>query len=340
MKKTHILFIVLMVVSIILPVNVGAAEISTFTVEHLADTIESSLLKDKILNSLKSSESDVVTLSATPTASGITLTYTKNGETLSFNYEYSSTTTRSIKYTLDTSSADADIISKVYIASFMQFWIYEASQYANMDYMVDNFSSSSSASTGTTESTTTCNIDDYGICITSDETAHKVEMEFLLSDLFAVKLNEELNVLTSVTSSIEAKEVSSTSVTLYPNTLGYKNDAKFCNIYRANEENGEYIKITGFAVGCDGTLGFKDDELDSGETYYYKAQYIDSKVFSSPIKVTTLDEEEEQDEKLGEKKYKNPETGTFANELFIALLLLAAITSVMVLKKRFKFYKI
>ena len=332
LKKIKLLFILLVSVSIINPFQAKAFSNSTISLEKLVETINSSVINDKLLTIFKSNESDSVSLNAIKTDSGVTLTYTINGQNQVFNYTYEPTV-NVLAY--EVAKDDPEVIGKLMIGSFMQFWLYEASQYADKEYLKENFSTSNSSSGSSSEgqtNNTTCDISENGFCIADDDANNKILYTFLLNDTFAIKFNEAIDQLSKVPSTIEARDITTSSVNLYANTPGYLNEDKICYIYKSSEENGNYEIIPSTGVACDGQHPFYIDTLTPGQTYYFKAIYSGSKVFSDPIKVTLPLEEA--------KKYKNPETGAFANYMFILLVLSTAITSVMVLRRKYKFYRI
>ncbi len=160
--------------------------------------------------------------------------------------------------------------------------------------------------------------------------------------------NPESNPILDLIPTLEAREITSNSVTLYPSidyTPTDPEETVNCYIYRSNEENGEYSKISDWAVNCLGEVGLKDEGLESNTTYYYKAVVQDGTKFSNPLKVTTAINQEntltpDSNTNNSETEDINPNTGAFLDmTVIISALILVTITLYYIRKHR-KFYNI
>ena len=121
------------------------------------------------------------------------------------------------------------------------------------------------------------------------------------TDISLDSANKEI--INSLTPSLEAKNITEDSVTLYPLI---KYDIKenryqlLCNIYRSNSKNGTYEKITKEAVNCTDYVGYTDKNLKSNTTYFYKTLLVDGTKYSDTLEIKTK-----------APITKNPKTGLF-----------------------------
>lgn len=142
--------------------------------------------------------------------------------------------------------------------------------------------------------------------------------------------NKEL--INSLTPTLEVKNITENSVTLYPSIPYTNTDPNYtvnCYIYRSNSENGTYEKISDWAVNCLDSVGITDNNLKSGTTYYYKTMVYGGTKFSDIITVTTkssisIDNNISSDE----DQIENPNTGDNIKYVIISLGLVLAVISI------------
>ncbi len=116
-----------------------------------------------------------------------------------------------------------------------------------------------------------------------DALIEKYGIEFSLENA-----NKEL--INNLTPTLEAKNITEDSITLYPLVQYDINENRYqllCNIYRSNSKNGTYEKITKEAVNCTDSVGYVDKNLKSNTTYFYKASLVDGTKYSDILEVKT-----------------------------------------------------
>ncbi len=147
---------------------------------------------------------------------------------------------------------------------------------------------------------------------------------------FGVDINKQdpnKEVIQSLTPTLRAENITENSVTLYPH-LDYQNtdpsDAITCYLYRSENENGPYEKISDFSVNCtEYSFGMVDNNLKSNTTYYYKALAEGGINFSEPIKITTKGVEQVNlnVNVSNNNELENPETGAVFPIITISVML-------------------
>lgn len=140
---------------------------------------------------------------------------------------------------------------------------------------------------------------------------------------------------------LEAKDITENSVTLYPEVANYDSEDVFCFIYRSNDINGTYEKISSAAVSCSDGIGIIDKNLKSNTTYYYKAIVYGGEKYSDIIKVSTkgnlvVDEGIDEDPTIPE----NPQTGSFISTISVCGAITLIIGIIYYVKKKNSIYKI
>lgn len=134
-------------------------------------------------------------------------------------------------------------------------------------------------------------------------------------------------IILGLTPSLEATDITSSSVTLKP-SIPYTNTDNdyevFCYIYKSTEEDGEYEKVSDMAINCLGDVSYVDKNLSSNTTYFYKTVVMDGTNFSEPISVTTKKKE----------VVENPKTGINNPITLISLISLITCLSMFVISKK------
>lgn len=97
-------------------------------------------------------------------------------------------------------------------------------------------------------------------------------------------------------------------------------EAKNCNIYRSEEEDGEY-KLIG-TVACDGSNYLYDKDVVKGKKYFYKASVVGSNKLSDVYSATAVTEKSTPSD--------NPETGISIAYVLGALLLVLTFATAIV----------
>ena len=115
----------------------------------------------------------------------------------------------------------------------------------------------------------------------------------LFMDAFILKsdLTDEEKAPYLVTPKLAYEDLKKNKVTIFPSNFNTSifPESNYCHVYRSEEENGEYIKITDKKVICNGEYGVIDDTLTPGKTYYYKARMVYTNILSDTLVVTTPD---------------------------------------------------
>lgn len=154
-------------------------------------------------------------------------------------------------------------------------------------------------------------------------------------------------VINSLTPTLEAKNITENSVTLYPSINYYNTDPDYsvsCYVYRSNDENGTYEKISDFAVNCLDEVGIVDENLKSNTTYYYKTIVDGGTIYSSPLKVTTKEKatttDNNENNNYKDNVIENPKTGVTFPIIAVTLVLIGSIAVIFYLKKKNVFKKL
>lgn len=100
-------------------------------------------------------------------------------------------------------------------------------------------------------------------------------------------------------------------------------NSKNCNIYRSEEEDGEY-KLIG-TVACDGSNYLYDKDVVKGKKYFYKASVVGSNKLSDVYSATAVTEKSTPSD--------NPETGISIAYVLGALLLVLTFATIIVFNK-------
>ena len=108
---------------------------------------------------------------------------------------------------------------------------------------------------------------------------------------------------------LEAKDITSSSATLYPHVVSNDEKPVYCFVYRSTSRTENYEKINNNAINCKDGTGIIDDGLLSDTTYYYKAIVSNGKEFSDIIEVKTKFLTKEETTVTEEKVDSNPKTG-------------------------------
>lgn len=155
-------------------------------------------------------------------------------------------------------------------------------------------------------------------------------------------------IIANLTPTLEAKDITTNSVTLYPhiNYVNTDSDYKvFCYIYRSTSEDGTYEKISDMAVNCMDGIGFVDEDLDGNTTYYYKTSVVDGIKYSDIIQVTTKDFAASEiipssTNSNNDDLIENPQTGQFFPVATTILMLIGSFVIFMYVRKKSVFRKI
>lgn len=154
-------------------------------------------------------------------------------------------------------------------------------------------------------------------------------------------------IILGLTPTLEAKEITENSITLYPH-IAYTNtdpDYKvFCYVYRSTSENGTYEKISDMAVNCLDEVGVVDEKLSSNTTYYYKAVVMDGTKYSEPLKVTTkeatIPAPTNTNNTNKDDVVENPKTGVTLPVATLGIMMIGSIIALIVARKKSVFKQI
>lgn len=158
----------------------------------------------------------------------------------------------------------------------------------------------------------------------------------LMDDYGKKAIDEEQELLKKIIPVLEAKDITASSVTIYPsiNVENAIDEDIMCDIYRSTSKDGNYEKLNG-SVNCMGGVGLTDENLKSNTTYYYKAAISNSTNYSNIIEVTTKKDStvevnvtvKDNINKTNKKNdVENPDTGMFIPcAIFMGLIILAII---------------
>jgi hypothetical protein len=119
-----------------------------------------------------------------------------------------------------------------------------------------------------------------------------------------------------------ANDITSSSVTLYPYFDSQAEDTVYCYIYRSNQEDEGFTKISNDAVDCSNGGHITDEGLSSSTKYYYKAVTTNGNKTSETINITTKMAESTAD--------KNPGTGLFESTWIVLLVIVSVFVGIMI----------
>lgn len=177
---------------------------------------------------------------------------------------------------------------------------------------------------------------------------------------------EEDNSIKDLVPYIEIKEITENSVSIYTSvsnnlrTIAQNNI--MCFIYRSDNENGNFEKISNEAIDCTNPVEIMDNNLKSNTTYYYKAIIDGGENFSNVIKATTIDnpvssvvpDEETPDNNLNsndnnttnqnqektEETFENPDTGSTLPIIIISTIAIGSLILIKYANKKNLFNKL
>ncbi len=153
--------------------------------------------------------------------------------------------------------------------------------------------------------------------------------------------NPNTEIFESLIPTIEAKDITENSVTLYPHVNYTNTDLNYtinCYIYRSTSIDGDYEKISD-AVNCFNPEGFKDENLNSNTTYYYKSLVVGGTKYSEPLKVTTKEVREVNTDNLDVSE-ENPPTGMSFPIITASIITVVSIVILKVIHKKSAFKRI
>lgn len=149
-------------------------------------------------------------------------------------------------------------------------------------------------------------------------------------------------------------EVTSSTVWLSASVEGYEDEKELetplCSFYRSTSLDGEYELVTEWQTECLGGGYIKDEGLQSGTTYYYKAKVVGGTNYSEVVSVTTLSDNGGSDDEITDgsesnesnqnvsesnnnaENITNPKTGNVLIYLVIGLLIISVISFVMMFR--------
>lgn len=171
-------------------------------------------------------------------------------------------------------------------------------------------------------------------------------------------LDTDKKFLESLVPTIEAKDITENSATIYANVKHSNTDYDetiFCFIYRSDSKEGTYEQVSGGAINCTEAVGLVDEGLKSNTTYYYKAMVYGGKEYSDVLEVTTnslastsnnsganANNSENKDDTNKSKKegVNNPDTGSFISTISIIGAIGIIIAIGIAIKKKNRVYKI
>lgn len=197
------LLIVTLLFSFCMPVK--AATIDKITVDKLVSTINTGITTNKLYSDKNAS------VTAKKNISGLDVTFKTNQESITQSYVYNSAD-NSLSVTIenyDSLESTANYLGAVY----MQIWLYEASQYSSEEVigkMLNNSDVKKEKNNSAKQTICTLAVDT--ICADQDETNKKITMHFLMSDLFAQKLNDEFGATKKSTDTKEEQKGSTVDI--------------------------------------------------------------------------------------------------------------------------------
>lgn len=165
--------------------------------------------------------------------------------------------------------------------------------------------------------------------------------EYGQNDPFAI---DEL--IKTLEPSLKKYDVTDNSVKLIPKVNNkFSDDTVYCDIYRSKHSSRDYKKITDEPVKCMGETTFKDTDLDSDTTYYYKAVVEGGSVYSDILEVTTDEDDEESttpdnNNSNNQDEYKNPDTGVFIPSIIVIGLTITSLIVLIYTRKKKLFVKL
>lgn len=142
--------------------------------------------------------------------------------------------------------------------------------------------------------------------------------------------NQDNEVIANLVPELEAKDITATSVTIYPKVNYNGTSDIFCYVYRSDSKNGTYKKLSDLAVNCSNPVGIVDEELKSNTTYYYKAIVDGGTKYSDILSITT----KKSSTSTGDIT-ENPNTGSKYSFIVVILILFGSIALTLYTKKQY-----
>ncbi len=169
----------------------------------------------------------------------------------------------------------------------------------------------------------------------------KLDKLFLETRVIKNDLSENEKQSLYSTPDLLAEDIKKNEITLFPhNTIAdLPEEYNYCYVYRSTKIDGEYVKLPGKMIKCNGEYAIIDDTLEPNTTYYYKARAMYTNVLSDPIEVTTLKgktitQNANTDEKTTTTKVPdNPKTGLSSHIFATVLISVLGIISMLILRK-------
>ena len=225
MKINNLVKLLIVTLLLSFSMAVKAEGIQKITVDKLVSTINTGITTNKLYGGSASSSYNVT---AKKTTSGLDITFKKDKEELTQSYVYNAAD-NSLSITVDDISSGMDALAKYMGAVYMQIWLYEASQYSHEEVIAKMLNNPDAAKEeeSTTSTTKNCTLAVDAFCADEDVTNKKITMHFLMSDLFAQKINEEFGITTKK----DTKEDTTTkTATKNPETGAFANGVALVSI--------------------------------------------------------------------------------------------------------------
>ena len=202
-------------------VNVKAETVEKITVDKLVSTINTGTVTNEIKNMYKNSGDSTATVLAVKTTNGLDIRFSSNKGTGTIPFNYNSSN-NSISYIIDKNSESEDVASQVIGAAYMTAWLYEASQYAD-ETIIDKLIGKVTNDATFDIKEDNCNIAVDTVCTNEDIANKKATISFLMSDLYAQKINKAYNISTSDLSKESLDDVNNSKEIKNPNTGAFAN---------------------------------------------------------------------------------------------------------------------